>query len=40
MSKEGFRISFDLGPSVNWFENIGSNHDLFFNGNLRIGKAF
>ncbi|MFT5600898.1 MAG: hypothetical protein ACI9N1_001134 [Flavobacteriales bacterium] len=40
MSGNGFRISIDLGPQISWHENIGSNSDLSFNGNLRIGKAF
>ena len=40
LKNNGFRISFDLGPQINWYENIGSNYNLFFNGNLRIGKAF
>ena len=40
MAGNGFRISFDLGPQISWYENIGSNYNLGFNGNLRIGKAF
>lgn len=40
MAENGYRISFDLGPQISWYENIGSNYNLTFNGNLRIGKAF
>jgi len=40
MSEDGFRISFDFGPQISWHENIGGDHNLTFNVNLRIGKAF
>lgn len=40
LSDTGFRISFDLGPKIDWYENIGSQYNVFATTNLRIGKAF
>lgn len=40
MSGNGLRWSFDLGPKIDWWENIGSKQDWNMTMNFRIGKAF
>lgn len=34
------RFSFDAGPMLEWYDNIGSQYDLLPSVNLRIGKGF